>query len=158
MTRHQEPLGHSARLPCVNSTIATTRRSRSQWNGGDPLNDSAFAARLNELSGQEITHLAAFLRVELDTPDGEVSWWRATIAVGATLKQCHRTRMASLAAHQASTAVQAAATAASGSDAPSRDDVIVVARAAAEVARALVAGLPDHAAAPLFAAWETVAA
>jgi hypothetical protein len=122
------------------------------------MNAAVFAGRLNALTGIEITGLASSLRLELGTPDGEVAWWRATIAVGASLKRSHQTRAASLAAHQAATAVQAAAARDGEDGGPCRDDVTVVARAAAEVARAIVAGLPGCTTAPLFAAWEPLVA
>jgi hypothetical protein len=122
------------------------------------MHDSAFASRLNNLTGGEITELAASLRVELQTPEGEVCWWRATIAVGSSLKRTHRTRDASLAAHQATIAVQAAALRSPEGHTPARDDITVVARAAAEVARAIVAGLPEGTTAALFAAWEPLVA
>ena len=96
-----------------------------------------FAERLSELTGSDIAALAASLRRELDTAEGEVSWWRATITIGANLKRHHRSREAGLAAHRASCAVVEAAAKAAGSI--SKDDVTVVARAASEVARVLVA-------------------
>lgn len=102
---------------------------------------AAFAERLTRLTGSEITAVADVLRHEHDTVDGEVSWWRATIAVGAGLKRHHRSREAGLAAHQAAAAVVAAAEHAT--TVVARDDVTMVARAAAEVARVLVAA-HDH--------------
>jgi hypothetical protein len=146
-----------ARFTGVTSMTAAPGRSARQWNGGDAMNASEFACRLNALTAADITGLASALRLELDTPDGEVGWWRATIAVGASLKRSHQTRAASLAAHQAASAVQASA-ASFGEAGPSRDDVIVVARAAAEVARAIVAGLPGTTTAPLFAVWQSLVA
>jgi hypothetical protein len=38
---------------------------------------TSFTRRLHGLSANEIGTVAAALRAELDTPDGEVSWWRA---------------------------------------------------------------------------------
>jgi hypothetical protein len=96
-----------------------------------------FAERLSELTGPDIAALAATLRRELDTAEGEVCWWRATITVGANLKRHHRSREAGLAAHRASRAVIDAA--ARAADTVNKDDVTVVARAASEVARVLVA-------------------
>jgi hypothetical protein len=98
-----------------------------------------FAERLSRLTGSEIAALADVLRHEHDTVDAEVSWWRATIAVGADLKRHHRSREAGLAAHDASAAVVQAAEHASTD--VTKDDVTMVARAAADVARVLVA---DH--------------
>jgi hypothetical protein len=114
-----------------------------------------FAERLSELTGPDITALAAVLRHELDSAEGEVSWWRATITIGANLKRHHRSREAGLAAHRASCAVVSAA--AKLPHAPSKSDVTVVARAASEVARVLVAehdhDVPQATAAVLLAPW-----
>jgi hypothetical protein len=116
-----------------------------------------FAERLSELTGPDIAALAANLRHELDTADGEVSWWRATITIGADLKRHHRSREAGLAAHRASSAVLNAAAQA---DVISKDDITVVARAAAEVARVLVAAhdhdVPEATAAVLLAPWRAL--
>lgn len=96
-----------------------------------------FTSRVSELSGHAIVAIASTLRHELECVDGEVTWWRATVAIGATLKRQHRSREAGLAAHRASLAVLEAA---GRSAVPlSRDDTTLVARAASEVARALVA-------------------
>jgi hypothetical protein len=93
----------------------------------DPVN--AFNERLRALTGDAICELAA---------EGELAWWRATIAVSAELKRNHCTRQAGLAAHNASVALLEAAQRAGIFD-TAREDVTVVARAASEVARALVA-------------------
>jgi hypothetical protein len=114
-----------------------------------------FAERLSELTGPDITGLAAALRHELDSADGELSWWRATITIGANLKRHHRSREAGLAAHRASAAVLAAA--ARTDTSVSKDDITVVARAASEVARVLVAehdhDVPEATIAVLLAPW-----
>jgi hypothetical protein len=124
------------------------------------MEPAAFADRLSELTGAEIAALATSLRHELDTADGELSWWRATIVIGADLKRHHRSREAGLAAHRASTAVQHAADKADVH--VSKDDVTVVARAASEVARVLVAehdqDVPDARCAVLLAPWRQVVA
>jgi hypothetical protein len=116
---------------------------------------SEFTERLSDLTGPDIAALAANLRHELDTADGEVSWWRATITIGANLKRHHRSREAGLAAHRASSAIMRAAENASG--AISKDDITVVARAASEVARVLVAehdhDVPEATTAVLLASW-----
>jgi hypothetical protein len=113
-----------------------------------------FAERLSELTGPDIAALASSLRHELDTADGEVSWWRATITLGANLKRHHRSREAGLAAHRASVAVL---TAADRAGAISKDDITVVARGASEVARVLVAAhdhdVPETTIAVLLAPW-----
>src|SRR4030081_3768623 len=104
------------------------------------MEPAEFAERLSELTGPDIAALAASLRHELETADGEVSWWRATITIGTNLKRHHRSREAGLAAHRAALAVLSAA---EKVDEISKDDVTLVARAASEVARVLVAA-HDH--------------
>lgn len=101
------------------------------------MEPAEFAERLSELTGPDIVALATSLRHELDTAEGEVSWWRATITIGANLKRHHRSREAGLAAHRASCAVMDAA--GKSANTINKDDVTVVARAASEVARVLVA-------------------
>ena len=124
------------------------------------MEPAEFVERLSELSGPDIAALAENLRHELDTADGEVSWWRATITIGANLKRHHRSREAGLAAHRASSAVLN--TAAKAAFAISKDDVTVVARAASEVARVLVAAydhdVPESTIAILLAPWRPVVA
>lgn len=119
------------------------------------MEPAAFAERLSELTAPDIAALAATLRHELDTADGELSWWRATITIGANLKRHHRSREAGLAAHRASSAVLVAA-ARTDTDV-SKEDVTVVARAASEVARVLVAqhdhDVPAATIAVLLAPW-----
>jgi hypothetical protein len=100
---------------------------------------SEFTARVAKLTAPEFSAVAAALRAEHDTADNEVAWWRATLAVNATLRRQRRTREAGLAAHDASTAVMDAARR-SGLIDEDRETAITVARAAAEAARALVAG------------------
>src|SRR3954451_17849482 len=90
----------------------------------DPVN--AFNERLRALTGDAICELATALRHELDTAEGELAWWRATIAVSAALKRDHRTREAGLAAHNASVALMEAAQRAGILD-TARDDVTAVA-------------------------------
>ncbi len=109
-----------------------------------------FLERLADLSGHAIVALATTLRHEMESVDGEIAWWRATVVIGATLKYHHRSREAGLAAHRASVAVVDAA---DRSTVPvSREDTTLVARAACEVARALIAdrdGAVPHAAAEI---------
>lgn len=121
------------------------------------MEPTEFIERLRELNGEAIADVARALRLELDSADGEVSWWRATIAIGSALKRQHRSREAGLAAHDASVAVIAAA-ARAGLLEHDRVDVIVVARAASEVARALVAGptIALPAAATVLAPWQVL--
>jgi hypothetical protein len=119
---------------------------------------AGFVERLGRLTGTEISALADALRHEHDTVDGEVSWWRATVTVGADLKRHHRSREAGLAAHHASAAVVHAAEAAG--ETITRDDATIVARAAADVARVLVADhdhdVPPATMAVLLAPWRLV--
>src|SRR6266508_4530820 len=99
---------------------------------------SDFKVRVGRLTGNEIAALAAALRHEHHCADSEVAWWRATLAVSGALRMRHRTREASVAAHAVTEAVRHAAERA-GVGETERSDVTMVARAAAEVARALVA-------------------
>ncbi|HEY2811828.1 MAG TPA: hypothetical protein VGJ03_00045 [Acidimicrobiales bacterium] len=124
------------------------------------MDPDEFNERLRDLSGQAITALAIALRHDLDSVDGEVSWWRATITIGATLRRCHRSREAGLAAHSASVALLEAV---GRSAVPvSREDATVVARAASEAARVLVAerdpALPNTAAEVVLAQWHALVA
>src|SRR3954471_1583117 len=93
-------VGHSARSSQCSTFAVDLERD---------MDAAAFTERLSRLTGSEITALANVLRHEHDTVDGEVSWWRATVAVGAGLKRHHRSREAGLAAHHASAAVVQAA-------------------------------------------------
>jgi hypothetical protein len=117
---------------------------------------SELVETLQHLDADQLRTLATALRQELDTVDGELSWWRATMTIGASLRRQHRSREAGLAAHRASAAVLSAAERANGLE-DARDDVTIVARAASEVARALVArsdpALPAAATASLLAPW-----
>jgi hypothetical protein len=100
---------------------------------------SDFTTRLTRLTAAEFTAIATALRAEHDTADSEVAWWRATMAVNTTLRRQRRTREAGLAAHDASAAVLDAGRNCGALD-HDRDTVIAVARAASDVARAIVAG------------------
>ena len=123
------------------------------------MDSTEFTQRLEHLSAEEISAVAAQLRAEHDTADGEVAWWRATIAVSGALRRHRRTRVASVAAHRAAAAVVGAASVAGRGD-DRRNDVTAVARAAAEVARVLVVGDEDDVPAavrePLLHAWHIV--
>jgi len=119
-----------------------------------------FIERLTHLSSDDVLVLAAALRHEHDSVDGEVAWWRATIAVSTSLKRCHRAREAGVLAHRAAAAVLQAAERSDGT--VGRDDATIVARAASDVARALVAegvaALPAAASAVVLAPWRPVVA
>ena len=120
-----------------------------------------FTQRLNSLTVHDFEHIAAVLRAELDSADGEVAWWRAQIEVTGLLRRHHRTREASLAAHRATVAVVAAARTAGIDDDDHRSAITAVARAAGEAARVRVlqaAGEPAPLAADaLLHPWQPVA-
>jgi hypothetical protein len=100
------------------------------------MTPAAFTETLCGMSEADIREIAASL--ETDTAGDEVDLWRATIAIDRALRHTHRTRLAAHAAWDAAHAVQRAA-AAEGVDLPD-PDVTHVARAAAEIARGIVAG------------------
>jgi hypothetical protein len=137
---------------------STTVVAGSGGGTAGPPEVTLFAARLGRMSGEQIEGLAAALRAGHDTADGEVQWWRATLGVERSLRCARRGRAAGFAAHEASTAVLRAAEVA-GIRSTSRDSVTLVARAASEVARAIVAAgdvVPCRAAA--IPAWDAVLA
>src|SRR4051794_14782861 len=103
------------------------------------MDAAEFTHRLEELSVGDFHRIAHDLRAESATADGEVGWWRATVAVGSALRRSRRTRQAGLAAHEAATVVVARAEGLSLLVAH-HDDVPLVAGAAADVARGLIAG------------------
>ena len=119
------------------------------------MEPTEFIATLGSLSTDDLRHVADEVRRGSNTADGELAWWRATVRVSSALRRSHRSREAGLFAHRAVEAVQAAAV--RGGLAEEREVVTTVARAAAEVARALVADSDvDHADAPgrtLLAPW-----
>lgn len=95
-----------------------------------------FERALARLTVDDIRSLARSL--EADTAGDEVDAWRATIAIDRALRHSHRTRLAAKAAWNAAQIVQRCAVQ-EGVELPDAD-VTHVARAAAEVARGLVAG------------------
>jgi hypothetical protein len=97
--------------------------------------NSEFVEALGRLTPDDVHAIARSL--ESDTAGDEVDAWRATIAIDRALRHTHRTREAAHAAWDAAQAVQRAA-AAQGMELPD-PDVTHVARAAAEIARGLVA-------------------
>jgi len=106
--------------------------------GTDQAEAARFVAAVALLSADELRGVSNSLQSDLLTD--EVDWWRATIAVDKVLRHVRLTRQAAGAASEAVHAVQSAAVRA-GIALPD-DDVTRVARAAADVARGLVAGLP----------------
>jgi len=95
-----------------------------------------FELALARLTVDDLRAIARSL--EADTTGDEVDAWRATIAIDRALKHTHRSRLAAKAAWDAAQIVQRVALEA-GVELPDAD-VTHVARAAAEVARGLVAG------------------
>jgi hypothetical protein len=112
--------------------------------------------RLHEMTADEIRSVAGGVREAADTAEGEVAWWRATVAVSSALRRQRRSREAAALAHDASAAVLAAADRA-GVRETEHATVTVVARAAAELARAVTAELRvDRETETLFAVWQRV--
>lgn len=99
-----------------------------------------FTGALRNLSAGDIRDIASSM--EHDILSDEVDAWRTTIAIDRALRHSHRTRQAAQAAYTAAQAVQRAAESAGGSGGAAlpEEQVTCVARAAAEVARGLVAG------------------
>jgi hypothetical protein len=96
-----------------------------------------FAQSLLDLSRASIELQAAGLRARRTSPDDDVAWWEATMALNRALRRRGSGHEAAMAAHLASQAVIAAATRTGVALGP---DVTAVARSAGEVARVLVAG------------------
>ena len=95
-----------------------------------------FELALERLTLDDIRSIARSL--EADTAGDEVDAWRATIAIDRALRHTHRSRQAAKSAWDAAHVVQRVAIA-QGVELPD-PDVTHVARAAAEVARGLIAG------------------
>jgi hypothetical protein len=91
---------------------------------------------LRELSPDDISRIARSLAS--DSAGDEVDAWRVTMTIDRSLRHSHRTRQAAHAARSASQAVQLAAE--RHSVKLPDPQVTYVARAAAELARGLVAG------------------
>jgi hypothetical protein len=117
-----------------------------------------FIAGLAQMGPEDLREVAVSLRNEAATVEGELTWWKATTSVAAALRASGRSRAAARAAHAAVVAVQTAG-ARSGLDSTEAQTVTVVARAAAEAARALVAEPTSvSGAGPLVAPFEVVLA
>lgn len=121
------------------TAISTNSRDGAQRMPamGEP-EAARFTDALRHLSGDELHRVAASLGSDALTD--EVDWWRATIAIDKVLRHMRCTRQAAHAAREAAHAVQDAAERA-GISLPD-DEVTRVARAAADMARGLVAGAP----------------
>jgi hypothetical protein len=101
----------------------------------------AFIDGIRTLSGTELTAIAGAITADASSAAGEVAWWHATVELDRHLRQCRHRRQANVAGCRASRAVQMAAGTA-GIALPD-DRVTLVARAAGEVARGIVAGRGD---------------
>ena len=97
---------------------------------------AGFNDALGHLTVDDIHRVARALAS--DTVGDEVDAWQATIAIDRELRHSHRTRLAARAAWDAAQAVQRVAES-EGVELPDVD-VTHVARAAAEIARGMVAG------------------
>lgn len=98
-----------------------------------------FSRALENLTAEDVHRIAATLtNNHADSAADEVEAWRVTLTIDRVLRRTHRTRLAARAASSIThTVLQIAA--AQGIRLPD-EEVTHVARAAAEVARALVAG------------------
>jgi hypothetical protein len=97
-----------------------------------------FTTALGRMSAADLHEVAAVLHAHSASAGDEVDAWRVTITIDKALRRAHLTRVAARAASSASHAVLHAAET-QGIALPD-DDVTHVARAAAEVARGMVAG------------------
>ena len=100
------------------------------------MNLTEFTDALRRLSVDDIHRISVSLAS--DTAGDEVDAWRATIAIDRALRHSHRTRQAARAAWDAAQVVQRIAE--SNGIALPDPDVTHVARAAAEIARGMIAG------------------
>lgn len=97
-----------------------------------------FVSALKRLDGDDIRAVACAIDDQHQTVADEVAAWEAVMCIDEALREMSRTRVAARAAHEA---VQAVRTAAEASDVEIPDAVVIrVAREAALLARALVAG------------------
>jgi hypothetical protein len=127
----------------------TTRANRERrWAGHRPpetaetiadqcLAAVRFAQSLLHLSRPRIELHAVWLETRRASPDDDLAWWAATMALDRALRRRGTGHEAAMAARLASQAVLAAATRTGLASGP---DVNAVARSAGEVARALAAG------------------
>ena len=114
-----------------------------------------FVNALKRLDGDDIRAVACAIDEHHQTVADEVAAWEAVMCIDDALREEHRSRDAARAAHEAVQAVQAAAR---ESDTDIPDAVVIrVAREAALLARALVAGNgADPAVAHLSRIWGNV--
>jgi hypothetical protein len=114
----------------------------------DPV--ECFVSELRLLTRAKLVEVATRVESSRATPGDTVDWWVATSAVSRDLKRAHRQRTATLAYRRASEAVLAVP----GADDLPHDRVVHAARAAGDVARALVAGRSPGAMPVLTRGWE----
>jgi hypothetical protein len=114
----------------------------------DPV--EGFVGELRLLTSAQLGEVASRVETARSTPADTVDWWLATTAVSRDLRRTHRQRTATLAYRRASEAVLAVP----GADDLPHDRVVHVARAAGDVARALVAGRSPSAMSVLIRGWE----
>lgn len=104
---------------------------------GQGVSALRFTQSLLHMSRARIEWQATGLAARRASPDDDMAWWDATIALNRALRRRGTGQQAAMAAHLASQAVLAAATRTGLAVGP---DVAAVARSAAEVARMLAAG------------------
>jgi hypothetical protein len=105
---------------------------------GDTMNLQEFTAAIHRMSVADIRTVAAEIGGHQATAADDIAWWQATLMIDRVLKHDGRCRSAAVAASTASRAILAVAE--HGQCATSDAQVIAVARAAATIARGLVAG------------------
>jgi hypothetical protein len=112
------------------------------------MNVEDFTHALERMTAQDLDRVSHEIEARHACVADDLTWWEATVDIDRALKMLHRRRQAAMAAHDAGRAVQHAAAA---EGVPVHDaQVTRVARAAAEVARGLVAGpMADVAVQPL---------
>jgi hypothetical protein len=98
---------------------------------------SDFTRALSRLSGDDLRTVAASIEASHQSAGDEVDAWRAVLHIDHVLRKTGKARQAALAAHNATRAVLAVA---QGVEAVPDHEATRVARAAAMVARGMVAG------------------
>lgn len=121
------------------------------------MNATEFTNRLRSLTGEEILDVAEHIRMRHESVDGDMAWWKATATVERRLRRQRAVRQSCRISHVASSVVREQAEAA-GLATDARDDVICVARAAGDAARALASGVGGEATQELLAPWLRVMA
>src|SRR6266508_2561380 len=109
-----------------------------------------FVSQLRCLTITQLTMVASHVGDARASAADNVEWWMATASVSRDLCRLRRRRMAAIAFREASEAVRSVP----GACELPHDEIVHVARAAGELARALVAGRPRSAVAFLTRGWE----